>query len=135
VSAEGVWVPLLCSKPRTVSGRGAFQDDVFVLGLKDDSTQPVVVDLLGSLGRWRKRRRADWGYGQPFLAPKSPHLPRLAKVRTPCPSFRNALSKTTKRHGEPLGWGDRCQQTCVQNIAQDYFYQENPKDVLVTKTL
>jgi hypothetical protein len=27
---------------------------------------------------------------------------------------------------------DRCQQTCVQNTAQDYFYRES-QDVLVTK--
>jgi hypothetical protein len=62
-----------------VSGRGGvFQDGVFVLGFKDDSTQPVVVDLLGLLGRWRKSDEKPTGsYGQPFLAPKSQTLPRL----------------------------------------------------------
>lgn len=134
VSVEGVWVPLLCSKPRTVSGRGIFQDDVFVSGLKDGSTQPVVVIMLGSLGRRRKRRRADWGTGSLFLAPKSSHCRGLLKY-TPCPSFRNALSNTTKKHGELLGWGLIGASRLVCRIQRRTISIRNPKDVLVTKAL
>jgi hypothetical protein len=79
-----------------------FQDDVFVSGLQDGSTQPVVVIMLGSLGRRRKRQRADWGTGCLFWL--RTHCRGLLKY-TPCPSFRNALSNTTKKHGELLGWG------------------------------
>jgi len=104
VSAEGVWVPLLCSKPRTVSGRGMFQDDVFVSGLKDGS-QPVVGDYARFAWPPAEATKSRLGFtGSPFLAPKSSHCRGLLKY-TPCPSFRNALSSTTKKHGELLGWG------------------------------
>ena len=105
-----------------------FQDDVFVSGLQDGSTQPVVVIMLGSLGRRRKRQRADWGtYGLPFLAPNT--LPRLAKVHS-VPEFQEcAFEHYQKARGAAWMGVDRCQQTYVQNTAQDYFYQESERHV------
>jgi hypothetical protein len=119
---KGVWAPLLCSQPRTATRKGVFKDDVLVSGLK--MTPPACRGrlCLCSPGRRRKANKGPTGVRK--VAFSGSESPAAACKCTPCPSFRNALSNTSKGTGSCLDGVDRSQQTCVQNTAQDYFYQE-----------
>ena len=133
MSAEGVWVPLLCSKPRTVSGRGVFQDDVFVSGLKD-GTQPVVGDYARFAWPPAEATKSRLGYGQPFSGAEKLTLPRLAKVHS-VPEFQECAFEHYQKARGMLGWSLIGASRLVCRIQRRTISIRNPKDVLVTKAL
>ena len=100
---------------------------------KDGSTQPVVVIDCARFAWPRPAEATKEPTGVQaalFLAPKSSHCRGLLKVHS-VPEFQEcAFEHYQKGTGSCLGWGlIGAQQTCVQNTAQDYFYQESERRV------
>src|SRR5271170_7008423 len=69
------------------------------------------------------------GYGQPFWRRKVHNCRGFAIVHS-VPEFQECALNTAKKARGAVWMGfDRCQQTCVQNTAQDYLYRESERRV------